>query len=200
MSDDLTARVTARLTDALNGTILSQHVERAVAASLAVFLPELQDAERRHDEMARAHAASFSALHQITTAVLDTGELDDYHVAADRVCARHADAERRLREAEAETVKLKADYDSLLTSWADARERLANLRQSCDDRGVALEKAEAQALNLRRALTATAEWLESFSMPPTSTIQEKNDALSAIDAALADPQAQGRAVPPKGGL
>lgn len=33
-------------------------------------------------------------------------------------------------------------------------------------------------------LVNTQEWLESFSMPPTSTIEEKQERLTAISAAL----------------
>jgi hypothetical protein len=45
--------------------------------------------------------------------------------------------------------------------------------------------AEAQIRQLREALEFTRDWLESFSMPPTSAIAEKQEAIARIDAALA---------------
>ena len=44
---------------------------------------------------------------------------------------------------------------------------------------------ESRNTELRTVLESTLAWLESFSMPPTSTIQEKQHACAGIRAALA---------------
>jgi hypothetical protein len=43
----------------------------------------------------------------------------------------------------------------------------------------------AAAPSLLAELEATLDWLQSFSMPPTSTIQEKQERMAAIEKAIA---------------
>ena len=55
----------------------------------------------------------------------------------------------------------------------------------CAQIAVVIATAVNTYSDLYEALKGTAEWLSSFSMPPTSTIEEKQEALARIEAALA---------------
>ncbi len=45
-------------------------------------------------------------------------------------------------------------------------------------------EAEAKAKKLLTAMKWTLDWLSSFSMPPTSTIKEKQEAMAVIEKAI----------------
>jgi hypothetical protein len=51
-----------------------------------------------------------------------------------------------------------------------------------------LAKLLVAASDLLAACKQTRDWLASFSMPPTSTIQEKQDCLAILDSAIAKTQ------------
>jgi hypothetical protein len=144
--------------------------------------------------------------------LLDTGQsLKAYRQMEDEVAQLRAENETldyKAQAGEMQSVELErlfgkganTAYGAWLRLDEKEGERLVE-KERADTAERRLREAEGRAVKLREALIATAEWLESFCMPPNSTIQEKNDALEAIDAALnadrraalADPQAQGRA-------
>lgn len=61
----------------------------------------------------------------------------------------------------------------------------ANNAATRNDENAANARLIAAAPALYAALEFVGGWLASFSMPPTSTIAEKEEALARIDAALA---------------
>jgi hypothetical protein len=92
-------------------------------------------------------------------------------------------------------VVLCAEIAALKQQLAEKQQWIDEAVASCAKRGCsraeysAVHPLRQQRDDLLAALNVTAAWLSSFSMPPTSTIQEKQEALSVIEAAIARAEA-----------
>lgn len=75
--------------------------------------------------------------------------------------------------------------DGRFVNGGSPPQRVATVAAIPDGVMLANGRLIAAAPELLAELEATRDWLESFSMPPTATIEEKQERLAAIEAVIA---------------